>query len=156
MYGKGPRIEPEESKGDTNKSTNEQGAKKEAEKTAGKPETKGDETHANTPRGSLMSGTEGIPSHEGPTMERNDMFHGRMRDHQDMHRRHEVEHTKREHGGIKESHAEMNERHRKELQSLHTSHERELKIMNDRHAGTDLAEQGEKPAKSVGEEGTEP
>ena len=42
MYGKGPRIESDDAKGDVNRSTNEQDVKKEVKKTAGKPRSEGD------------------------------------------------------------------------------------------------------------------
>lgn len=133
MYGKGPRIEAESGEGDVNRSTSEQGAKKEVEKTAGKPETKGDMKHGGNAKGDVMAGTDGIMTHHQHSAERTEMHHRHRMEHEEHHHRHEREHMMRTMGHHSEDHEEMHERHHGEMKRLHSKHEKEMREMHDRH-----------------------
>ena len=153
MYGKTPHIDKDSGEGDVNRSGNEQGARKKAAETAGKPETKGDMTSAAVPKADLMSGTDGIPTHDGHSEERGEMHHRHMREHADMHHRHERDHLRREMGKHSEDEKMMHARHHKERQAMHTDHEREMKSMQARHSGA-LGEEPEGATEDVGTSGT--
>lgn len=154
MYGKGPKIEPEPSKGDTNKSGHQAEAKKEAEKTAGQPESKANMKDGGDTKGDVMAGTEGIPTHHHEqARERTEVHHRHMAEHASMHERHEREHLMRVMGHHEEDQEAMHERHHGEARRMHTSHEREMRDMHERHED---GPSGGIKEKEIGKGGTEP
>lgn len=107
-YGKGPRIEPIEGRGDSPKGAGapEQAAK-EARSTAGKSSPHASMDEDEGPHASAEMGTEGIPIHEMHGREMSDMHSRHEKERRDMHGRHEAEHKA------------MHMRHTKEAPSLY-------------------------------------
>lgn len=146
-YGKGPTIGDEEKKGDENRSGSEKGASAEAKKTASaektpKPDTKREGSEEPGPKSGSETGTFGAKvTNEGGSMEvqhhneRMGAHASRMNDHMAMAHRHEHEHRMRESGMHGETHEAMSERHRGEMQAMHTAHEGEHRRMSARHHG---------------------
>lgn len=135
MYGKGPKISAAPEKGDTNKSGHQEEAKKDADKTAGKPETKADMKSGGEAAADVMAGTDGIETTHVESNEREAMFGRQKGEHEAMHGRHEKEHILRATGHHTEDMKAMNDRHVMEKRTMHTRHEREMKDMNARHEG---------------------
>lgn len=146
MYGKGPSIVDEPAEGDVNRSTNEQGAKDEVEKTAAKPETRADMKSGGNAKGDVMAGTDGIMTHHQHSAERTETHHRHMHEQHALHERHEREHMMRAMGHHHESHEEMNDRHHEERRKMHTRHEKEHRELGERHE-----ESGEGPTAGIKE-----
>lgn len=159
LYGKPPKIQSAEAKGDTPKDAGapKQAAAKAAE-TAGSPKTEavveGDMKSGTEAKGDVMAGTDGIMTHHTQSGERMEGHHRRMHEHGEMMHRHEREHVMRATGHHAESHEDMAKRHHGEMRAMHTRHERDHKEMGERHAG--MAPSGGIEAKPVSDSGTQP
>lgn len=93
-YGKGPKIEAAEKKGDTDKSGHQEDAKKEAESSAASAEPHAEMDTDKGPEGTEAAGTGDVPVSERHSAEMKEM-HGRQRKEMtDMHARHRDEHSK--------------------------------------------------------------
>jgi len=136
LYGKGPRIEPEPSKGDDNKSGHTAEAMASAEKTAGESHRGVSNVTDPGPKPDVMAGTDrtmGMSEHHGHIMERHQAHHQMMMEHEQMHGRHENEHLMRSMNAHHEDMATMHARHHKERQAMHTRHENVMKGIYVRH-----------------------
>lgn len=157
LYGKPPKIQSAEAKGDTPKDAGapKQAAAKAAE-TAGSPKTEavveGDMKSGTEAKGDVMAGTDGIMTHHTQSGERSDMHSRHMLEHSHMLGRHQQDHAIRAMGHGTESHEQMNKRHNDEMRTTHTRHEGEHRAMGERHAGMPS---GGMTEKSVGDSGTE-
>lgn len=132
LYGKGPKLEPADSKGDTVKS--EGGAPteaaKKAEESAGEP--KSETTHSEVGK----AGTEAKSGEETGTAGI------------------ETHHTQ---SGMRDEMKDLHSHHERAMKDLHEHHERAMKALTNRHA---RMERGMPDAgmedKTVGESGTNP
>jgi hypothetical protein len=86
---------------------------------------------ANTDQ-AMAAGAPGMPD-----VERREMKHRHIKEHLDMHHRHEMEH-----GHGKGEKGEMHKRHLEELTKAHERHEGEHKEMYARHEGAGATSQG--------------